>query len=191
MKELGVRAAFDAQVADFTPLTDVPAFLSNVRQAARVKVDEEGVEAAAFTEMSVCTSSLPMGVVEMKLDRPFIFAIYDQHDLPLFVGSGLFSVQGMTLCLFLSQQECSLAVSGILLYLAPSFVVLMSALLSALPGGGRLGLGGDALGLHHRAQQGISRLYAFFLSRQISVCPLFDKRRALCYAFFNRMEGIA
>lgn len=87
MKELGVRAAFDAQVADFTPLTDVPAFLSNVRQAARVKVDEEGVEAAAFTEMSVCTSSLPMGVVEMKLDRPFLFAIYDANGLPLFVGT--------------------------------------------------------------------------------------------------------
>ena len=84
---MGVRAAFDAQVADFTPLTDVPAFLSNVRQAARVKVDEEGVEAAAFTEMSVCTSSLPMGVVEMKLDRPFLFAIYDANGLPLFVGT--------------------------------------------------------------------------------------------------------
>ena len=89
LQELGVQAAFDAQAADFTPLTDVPAFLSSVRQAARVKVDEEGVEAAAFTEMAVCTASLPMGEVEMKLDRPFLFAIYDAGGLPLFVGTVL------------------------------------------------------------------------------------------------------
>lgn len=87
MKELGVRAAFDAQAADFQPLTATPAFLSSVRQAARVKIDEEGVEAAAFTEMAVCTSSLPMGEVEMTLDRPFLFAIYDANGLPLFVGT--------------------------------------------------------------------------------------------------------
>ena len=66
------------------------------------------------------------------LTRRQVFRIKMRH-LPLFVGSGLFSVQGMTLCLFLSQQECSLAVSGILLYLAPSFVVLMGAALWKAP----------------------------------------------------------
>ena len=87
MKELGVTAVFDSRVSDFRPLTETPAFLSSVRQTARVKVDEEGVEAAAFTEMAVCTSSLPVGEVEMTLDRPFIFAIYDANSLPLFVGT--------------------------------------------------------------------------------------------------------
>lgn len=87
VKELGVNDAFDAQAADFRPLTATPAFLSSVRQAARVKIDEEGVEAAAFTEMAVCTSSLPIGEVEMTLDRPFIFAVYDANGLPLFVGT--------------------------------------------------------------------------------------------------------
>ncbi len=87
MKELGVTAAFDSRVSDFRPLTEAPAFLSSVRQAARVKVDEEGVEAAAVTEMAVCTSSLPIGEVEMTLDRPFLFAIYDANGLPLFVGT--------------------------------------------------------------------------------------------------------
>ena len=66
------------------------------------------------------------------LTRREVFRIKMRH-LPLFMGSGLFSVQGMTLCLFLSQQECSLAVSGILLYLAPSFVVLMGAALWKAP----------------------------------------------------------
>ena len=89
MKELGAKAVFDAQAADFTTLTEVPAYLDSVRQAARVKIDEEGVEAAAFTEMAICGASLPIGVVEMKLDRPFIFAVYDQNGLPLFVGTVL------------------------------------------------------------------------------------------------------
>lgn len=66
------------------------------------------------------------------LTRREVFRIKARH-LPLFMGSGLFSVQGMTLCLFLCQQECSLAVSGILLYLAPSFVVLMGAALWKAP----------------------------------------------------------
>lgn len=66
------------------------------------------------------------------LTRRQVFRIQPRH-LPLFMGSGLFSVQGMTLCLFLCQQECSLAVSGILLYLAPSFVVLMGAALWKAP----------------------------------------------------------
>lgn len=66
------------------------------------------------------------------LTKREVFRIKARH-LPLFMGSGLFSVQGMTLCLFLCQQECSLAVSGILLYLAPSFVVLMGAVLWKAP----------------------------------------------------------
>ena len=87
MKELGVTAAFDRQSADFSPLTGTPAYLSSVRQAARVKIDEEGVEAAAFTEMAVCTSAMPMGEVEMTLNRPFLFVIYDANGLPLFAGT--------------------------------------------------------------------------------------------------------
>lgn len=64
--------------------------------------------------------------------RRQVFRIKARH-LPLFMGSGLLSVQGMTLCLFICQNECSLAVSGILLYLAPSFVVLMGAVLWKAP----------------------------------------------------------
>jgi len=49
--------------------------------------------------------------------------------LPLFFGSGVVSVLGFTLCYFRCQQVCSLAVSAILLYTSPVFVVLFSALL--------------------------------------------------------------
>ena len=58
-------------------------------QAARVKIDEEGVEAAAYTEL-VAADSGPMErppVVEMNLNRPFAFVIFDGNDVPLFVGT--------------------------------------------------------------------------------------------------------
>ena len=89
LRSLGVTDAFDGTKADFTPLTDNGAWLSSVMQAARVKIDEDGVEAAAYTEL-VCEDSAMMEVpptVEMELDRPFLFVIFDYNNVPLFVGT--------------------------------------------------------------------------------------------------------
>ena len=89
LRSLGVTDAFDGTKADFTPLTDNGAWLSSAMQAARVKIDEEGVEAAAYTEL-VCADSAIMEVpptVEMELDRPFLFVIFDYNNVPLFVGT--------------------------------------------------------------------------------------------------------
>ena len=89
LQGLGVTEAFDMTKADFAPLTDNGAFLSSAMQAARVKIDEEGVEAAAYTEL-VCRDSAMMEVpptVEMNLDRPFLFVIFDYNNIPLFVGA--------------------------------------------------------------------------------------------------------
>ena len=89
LQSLGVTDAFDMTEADFTPLTDNGAFLSSAMQAARVKIDEDGVEAAAYTEI-VCADSAMMEVpptVEMDLDRPFLFVIFDNSNVPLFVGT--------------------------------------------------------------------------------------------------------
>lgn len=87
LKELGVTKVFSAESADFSPLTEETAFLDTVRQVARVKIDEEGVEAAAFTEMAVCGASLPHEEIYMTLDRPFIFGIYSAEGMPLFLGT--------------------------------------------------------------------------------------------------------
>ena len=90
-----MTVAFDPNMADFTPLTDDGAMVDSVMQAARVKIDEEGVEAAAYTEI-VAADSGPMElppVVEMNLNRPFLFAIFDGNDVPLFIGT-VYSVEG-------------------------------------------------------------------------------------------------
>ena len=89
LKALGVTDAFDGNMADFTPLTDNGAMVNSVMQAARVKIDEEGVEAAAYTEIAIARNALPpenLPVVEMNLNRPFLFVIR-QGDVPLFIGT--------------------------------------------------------------------------------------------------------
>ena len=66
------------------------------------------------------------------LVRRDVFRVKLRH-LPLFLGSGIVSVLGLSIVYLQCQTECSLAVAGILLYLAPSFVVVMSAVLWKAP----------------------------------------------------------
>ena len=70
--------------------------------------------------------------VVFALFKRSVFRIKLRH-LPIFVGAGLCSVLGLAVTYFNCQMHCSLAVAGILLYLAPSFVVLMSALFWKAP----------------------------------------------------------
>lgn len=90
LKELGITDVFDPEVSDFTPMTtdtDVPIYVSEATHAARVKIDEEGVEAAAFTVLDAPTSMAPSDEeIYFTLDRPFLFAISSQDGLPLFAG---------------------------------------------------------------------------------------------------------
>ena len=88
LKALGITDLPDFNRADLTALTDLDAFLSEAKQLSRVKVDEEGVEAAAAAILTVNYTSLPPQPTEvcvMDLDRPFLFVIRTQ-DVPLFVG---------------------------------------------------------------------------------------------------------
>ena len=57
-----------------------------------------------------------------------VFRVRKEH-LKYFFGTGIVSVVLFTVCYFSCQKLCSLAVASILLYTAPSFVVIMSALL--------------------------------------------------------------
>ena len=94
LQALGVVDAFDPDAADFTPLAepnaDAPLYVSSVEHAARVKVDEQGCEAAAYTVISVEAAAAEpeaLEVVEMNLNRPFLFVITGLDGLPLFIGA--------------------------------------------------------------------------------------------------------
>ena len=70
---------------------------------------------------------LLMTLVFLCVNRK-VFRIQPRH-LPIFLGSGALSIVGLSWVYFSCQMLCSLAVAGVLLYLAPSFVVLASAVL--------------------------------------------------------------
>ena len=91
LKALGVTDVFDMNVSNFDPLgasTDDPLYVGTAQHAARVKVDEEGCEAAAYTViMGDCGADAPPDdEVDFTLDRPFLFAITGDSGLPLFTG---------------------------------------------------------------------------------------------------------
>lgn len=88
LQSLGVTDIFDLSISNFTPLSTAdPLYVSQARHAARVKIDEEGCEAAAYTVISVeAGAALPEAVVPFTLDEPFVFAVTGVDGLPLFVG---------------------------------------------------------------------------------------------------------
>lgn len=90
LRALGVTDVFDDSRADFSPLTDADlVYVDKVEHAARVIIDEEGVEAAAYTVIVAPGSAEPGELPEdyyFTLDRPFLFAITGTDGLPLFVG---------------------------------------------------------------------------------------------------------
>ena len=63
--------------------------LGQVKHAARVKIDEEGCEAAAFTVMMAVGTAMPEPLprVDFTLDHPFLFAVTASENVPLFVGA--------------------------------------------------------------------------------------------------------
>lgn len=92
LEALGVTDVFDDTKADFSPIVDLDdefAAVTSVQHAARVLVDENGCEAAAFTAITAdCTAAMPMELpeIEMNLNRPFAFMITGVDGLPLFIG---------------------------------------------------------------------------------------------------------
>ena len=90
LAQLGMTDVMDDEKSDFTPLTtaDSALELTQAKHAARVKIDEDGCEAATYTILSVCETAAmpPEEIVEFKLDEPFLFAITGADGLPLFAG---------------------------------------------------------------------------------------------------------
>lgn len=102
LKELGITDVFNGATSDFTPLTGEidNIAVTSATHAARVKIDEEGCEAAAFTVMMTEATSaidLPQEEIDFILNRPFIFVITGEDDLPLFIGTVNTPVEGLDL----------------------------------------------------------------------------------------------
>lgn len=82
---LGLSSAMDEDLADFSGMYDslpwpyTGLYLSQARQGVHLAIDEEGMEATAYTElaMEAAGAAAPEEhpVLEMNLNRPFLFAI--------------------------------------------------------------------------------------------------------------------
>jgi serine protease inhibitor len=80
---LGMGIAFDSAEADFTRMhrqaRELWLHISKVMHKTYVKVDEVGTEAAAATSVEMQIESTHPDLFEMRVDRPFIFAIREHH----------------------------------------------------------------------------------------------------------------
>jgi serpin B len=72
--------------ADFSKLSDHPLLVSFVKQDAGIILSEEGVKAAAVSGIGMTESVAATNRVDIVLNRPFIYVIYDSDEVPLFVG---------------------------------------------------------------------------------------------------------
>ena len=78
MGKMGAAMAFTSQ-ADLSGITDEDVFVSKAIQKCVVEVNEEGSEAAAVTAILVGRTAVarPSEPVVIRVDKPFLFAIYD------------------------------------------------------------------------------------------------------------------
>lgn len=89
MKSLGMKRAFDPYQAEFNEmlgLTYDRVYLGLLKQKSKIKVNEEGTEAAAVTVGGFCGTSvqLPAEPVTFHADRPFIYLIQEQSSNAIF-----------------------------------------------------------------------------------------------------------
>jgi serpin B len=93
LQALGMTDAFDPDLADFSGMVDGPPadplVIGDVLHKAFIALDEMGTEAAAATVviMDVASAQEPEEPVEVRVDRPFLFAIRDtETGTLLFLG---------------------------------------------------------------------------------------------------------
>ena len=89
LQSMGITNIFDPKNAGLSHAVtgDLDVWFTAVNQATRVAIDEEGVTAASYIEMPVAGAPAPPEeIIDFILDRPFLFVITNQYNLPLFAG---------------------------------------------------------------------------------------------------------
>ncbi len=92
LKILGLNELFDSNSQSlnhaFKNVEDSSIYLKWVKQKNAISFHEDGTTIRSLTfSMGAAKSAAPMvDVLEVKLDQPFIYIIYDSNDLPLYLG---------------------------------------------------------------------------------------------------------
>ena len=82
MSALGMPTAFTYD-ADFPYFCNVPVFISQMFQVAKIKLDEQGTEAAAVTVIEVAPTSITPSA-KFYANRPFLYVISEQSTGAIF-----------------------------------------------------------------------------------------------------------
>ena len=82
--QLGMPNAFNRQLAEFPDFCNVPTFIGLMKQVARIKLSEEGTEAAAVTVIGVNTSVGGPSIVHFHANRPFLYVISERSSGAVF-----------------------------------------------------------------------------------------------------------
>lgn len=89
LTHLGITDVFIGKKCDFGGLIQsgaTPVRVDEIKHGVRVKIDEEGLVAAAGTVIVPTGSGKPQEPIEFKLNRPFVFAITGPGNTVLFAG---------------------------------------------------------------------------------------------------------
>ena len=89
LEAIGLRQSFTPG-ADFSGMSDMPCCINSVIQESFIGVDENGVEAAAYTMISMkATGFSPVELerLDFHLTRPFFYAIESKDGQVLFIGT--------------------------------------------------------------------------------------------------------
>ena len=85
MAELGMPSAFDPETADFSKMCNTQIYIGLMKQVAKIKLDEQGAEAAAVTIIDVA-GGIP-DYATFHANRPFLYIISEQSTgVILFMG---------------------------------------------------------------------------------------------------------
>ena len=90
LSALGLRLSFSPD-ADFSGISDMPCCIDSVIQESYIGADENGIEAAAYTMISMRATGYMMPEelpqLDFHLTRPFLYAIQSHDGTVLFIGT--------------------------------------------------------------------------------------------------------
>lgn len=83
---MGMPQAFNSESANFSGISDIKLYISEVIHKTYITVDEEGTEAAAVTSIGFEYTSIPQ-YIDFNVNKPFLFLIREKSTgIILFMG---------------------------------------------------------------------------------------------------------
>jgi len=83
MSDLGMPSAFK-EYAEFPYFCNVPVYIGQMFQVAKIKLDEQGTEAAAVTVIAMEATAMPPVPTPFYVNRPFLYIISEQSTGAIF-----------------------------------------------------------------------------------------------------------